>query len=162
MVKQNLEQAITSVEPVRIRLLSNPETAYANPGGGPFLLSIGTTETKIEQRITRTEAQLKELTIFFLLYHAAVGIPDRFLARFLQRVVLTNIGNPSAIKVGNEEAHNGDVVTDVCLLRNGLIAYTDTFRWLYVIHWEEAKSLLSMFIDFSVPSWASAIADRRY
>ena len=75
---------------------------------------------------------------------------------------MTNIGNPSAIKVGTGKAHGGDVFTDVCLLRNGLITYPDTFRRCYGLHWEEAKSLLGMVIDFSVPSGARAIADRRY
>jgi len=67
-------------------------------------------------------------------------------------MVLTNIGNPSAIKVGNEKAHGGDVVTDVCLFQNGLTTYPDTFRWPYGLHCEEAKNLLSMLLDFSMRS----------
>jgi len=59
MVKQNLVQAIQSNVPIRIGLLSDPETAYANLGGSSFLLSVCTTETKIEQLIARTEAQQK-------------------------------------------------------------------------------------------------------
>jgi len=77
-------------------------------------------------------------------------------------MVLTNIGNPSAVEVRNEKAHGGDVVTDVSILQNGLITYPDTFRRFYGLHWEEAESLLGIVIDFSVPSWARAIADRRY
>ena len=51
-------------------------------------------------------------------------------------MVLTNIGDPSAIaiKVGNEKGHDDDVVTDVRLLRNGLITYPDTFHMLYGLH----------------------------
>ena len=131
LVKQDLEQAVPSMVPIRIGPLSNPETAYANPGGGPFLLSIRTREAKIEQLIiARTESQRKELTTLHPLQDTVVGIPNIFLATFLHSMVLTNIGNPSAIamKVGNEKGHDGDVVTDVRLLRNGLITYPDTFH----------------------------------
>ena len=54
-------------------------------------------------------------------------------------MVLTNIGNPSAIKVENEKAPDGDVITDVCLLQNELITYPYTFRMLYRLHWDEAN-----------------------
>jgi len=162
IVKRNLVQAIPSVAPVRIGPLSNPETGYANPGGSPFLLSIRTMETKIEQLIARTESLQRQITVLRPLLYTAVGIPDISPTTFLKSMVLTNIGNPSAIKVGNEKAHDGDVVTDVCLLWNGLITDPDTFRRFYGLHCEEAKSLLSMVIYFSVSSWATAIADRRY
>jgi len=132
--------------------LSNPEIAYANTGGSLFLLSIRTMETKIEQLIARVEALRKQITVLRSLLYTAVGIPHIFPATFLKSMILTNIGNPSAIKVGNEKAHGGDVITDVCLLRNGLITYPDTFRRFYGLHCEEAKSLLSMLIDFSMPS----------
>ena len=76
-------------------------------------------------------------------------------------MTLTNIGNPSAIKEGNEKAHDGDVITDVCLLQNGLMTYRDTFRRLYCFQWKKARGLLSMLFDFSMPSKARAVANRR-
>jgi len=151
MVERNLVHASLSVAPVRIGPLSNPETAYANPGGSPFLLSVRTMETKIEQLIARVEALRKQIIVLRSLLYIAVGILDIFPATFLKSMILTNIGNPSAIKVGNEEAHGGDIVIDVCLLRNGLITYPDTFRRFYRLHWEEAKSLLSMLISLCLP-----------
>jgi len=59
MLKQNLVQAIQSNVPIGIGPLSDPDTAYANLGGSSFLLSVRTTETKIEQLIARMEAQQK-------------------------------------------------------------------------------------------------------
>jgi len=115
MVKQNSVQAIPSVVPVQIGPLSDPATAIANPGASLFLLSILTMETKIEQLVARMEALQKELTILRPLQDTAVSIRDRFFATFLPSPVSTNIGNPSLISVGKEKAHDGDVVTDVCL-----------------------------------------------
>ena len=60
--------------------------------------------------------------------------------------------DPSAVKVGNGKAHDGDAITDVCLLQNGLTTYRDTFHKLYGFQWEEVRGLLSMLIDFSMPS----------
>ena len=82
MVERNLVQAIPSAVPVRIGPLSNPETAYANPGGGPFLLSVRTMETKIEQLIARVGALQKQITVPRPLLCTAVGIPDIFPATF--------------------------------------------------------------------------------
>jgi len=121
IVERNLVQAIPSVVPVRIGRSSNPETAYANPGGSPFLLSIRTMETKIKQLIARVESLQKQITVLRpLLYsYTAVGIPDIFPATFLKSMILTNIGNLSTIKVGNEKEHGDDVVTDICPLQIG-------------------------------------------
>jgi len=82
MVERDLVQAIQSVVPVRIGPLSNPETAYANPGGGPFLLSVRTMETKIEQLIARMEALQKQITVLRPLLYTTVGILDIFPATF--------------------------------------------------------------------------------
>jgi len=119
MVERNLVQAIPSVVPVRIGRSSNPEIAYANTGGSPFLRSIRTMETKIEQLIARVESLQKQITVLRPLLYTAVGIPDIFPATFLKSMILTNIGNHSTIKVGNEKEHGDDVVTDICPLQIG-------------------------------------------
>ena len=82
MAEWNLVQAIPSVVPVPIGPLRNPETAYANTGGGPFLLSIRTRETKFEQIISRMEARQKELTILRPLQDASVSILNIFPVTF--------------------------------------------------------------------------------
>ncbi|KAG0123314.1 hypothetical protein HOY82DRAFT_619332 [Tuber indicum] len=149
MAKENSMRAILSIAPVLIGPWSQPETVYANPDGGSFLKSVRTMEMNIVKLIARTEAleqksinQEYELTVLRPLKASAISIRDRFFAKFLESKASSNIGNLSAISAGNKIAHEGDVVTDICLLRNGMISYPDTFRRLYSLLWEEADSLL--------------------
>ena len=95
MVERNLVQAIPSVVPVRIGPLSNPETTDVNTGGGPFLLSIRTTETKFEQLIARMEARQKEHTILRPLQDTSVGIPNIFPATFFAELGFDKYREPS-------------------------------------------------------------------
>jgi len=76
-------------------------------------------ETKIEQLIARVESLQKQITVLRPLLYTAVGIPDIFPATFLKSMILTNIGNHSTIKVGNEKEQGDDVVTDICPLQIG-------------------------------------------
>jgi len=106
VVKQNLEQAIPSVAPIQIGPSGNTKTAYTNPAGGSFLLSM---DTKIEQLLARTEAleqlrartealeqkserQEEELTILRPLKETSVAIRDRFFAKFLEKMGRPGIG----------------------------------------------------------------------
>ncbi|KAG0637169.1 hypothetical protein HOY80DRAFT_296330 [Tuber brumale] len=150
IAKKNSLQAIPSIAPVQIGPWCHPETAYANPDGASFLKSVRMMEMNIEKLIPRMEAleqksinQERELTLLRPLKATAIGIRDRFFATFLKSMSSANIGNLSVIAEGNKNAHEGDVITDICLLQNGMISYPATFRRLYGLHWEEANSLLT-------------------
>jgi len=52
------------------------------------------------------------------------------------------IGLRASIDDGNEIAHGSDVVTDICLLKHGLIQYHQTFTYLYGMDWRAAMNLI--------------------
>jgi hypothetical protein len=62
------------------------------------------------------------------------------------------MGSHSAIREGNDIAHSGDVITDICLFKNDLIKYDQTFATLYSLDWREAMDLIGTLIDLL---WAS-------
>jgi len=64
MVKQSLMQAVPSVTPVQIGEWKSPEPVYANPNGGPFLVSIYTMEKTIQQLLDRTKALEEKFEVF--------------------------------------------------------------------------------------------------
>ncbi|PUU77506.1 hypothetical protein B9Z19DRAFT_1128249 [Tuber borchii] len=89
-------------------------------------------ESKVQYEITkalekRSDGVEKELGILRPLKPKAIGIRERFFATFLKSIFQTRMGDTSVIEVGNRIAHEGDVVTDVCLLENEIITYPDTF-----------------------------------
>ena len=155
MVKQNLIQAIPSVAPVQTGGWNSTETVYANPNSVPFL-------SMIEKLLARTQAlekdsddlkqkynaQEEELTMLRPLKDTAAGIRKRFFANFLEIGAQASgniiMANPAVIDIGNQIAHEGDVITDTCLIKNGIINYPGAFKRLYGVNWEKAGSLLSM------------------
>ncbi|KAG0137549.1 hypothetical protein HOY82DRAFT_649285 [Tuber indicum] len=137
MAKENSIRAIPSIAPIQIGPWSHPETVYANPDGGSFLKSVHTMEMNIEKLIAKTEALDQKSKAL-----EQRSIDQELELIFLESKASSNIGNLSTISEGNKIAHEGDVVTDICLLRNGMISYPDTFCRLYGLHWEEADSLL--------------------
>ncbi|PUU81697.1 hypothetical protein B9Z19DRAFT_1076464 [Tuber borchii] len=141
IAKQNSTQAIRSMVPVQIGTSGHVETAYANPDRGSFLKSVREMERNMEKMMARQEVMERELTVLRPIKATAIGIRDRFFASFLESKA-SAIGNLAVIEEVNKLAHEGDVVTDVCLLKNGMIRYPGTFRRLYGLHWEDASSLL--------------------
>ncbi|CUS14262.1 unnamed protein product [Tuber aestivum] len=55
---------------------------------------------------------------------------------------MEGVGIGSSIREGNNIAHGRDVVTDICLLKNGLITYHQTFKYLYGLDWRTASELI--------------------
>ena len=92
-------------------------------------------------------AQEEELTMLRPLKDLAAGIRKRFFANFLEIGAQASgniiMANSAVIDIGNQIAH-GDVITDTCLIKNGIINYAGAFQRLYGVNWEKAGSLLSM------------------
>ena len=115
MVKQSLMQAVPSVAPVQTGEWNSSEPVYANPNGGPFLVSFHTMEKTMQELLERTKAleaksevfekksidQERELMMLRPVKDTAIGICDRFFATFLKSKASGHIilGNHSVIEM---------------------------------------------------------------
>ena len=160
MVERNWVQAILSVVPVRIGPLSNPETAYANPDCGPFLLSIRTMETKFWRLVARMEARQKELYILRPLQDTSGGIPNIFPATFFfsehgfdkyRESPRNSGGNWTIVTSSPMFAYPGMGWRPTSIHPAGSMVSTGMRRRVFLVCW---------FI--CVPPLARAISERRY
>ncbi|KAG0124238.1 hypothetical protein HOY82DRAFT_634775 [Tuber indicum] len=156
VVKDSLTLSIPHIVPIQVGSYSQPETAHTNPEGGSLLKSFRKMETQVQRLLgksqnSREEARnlkeetrnlreenqqmTKELTLLR-------PLKERFFTTFQQRREFHRIGDHTAIRVGNEVAHEGDVTSDVCLLENGLIQYFSALKALYGFDCKEAKVFL--------------------
>ncbi|PUU74052.1 hypothetical protein B9Z19DRAFT_487094 [Tuber borchii] len=104
-----------------------------------------THEQRANTHEQRANHQQDELNALRPLKDTAIGIRERFLAGFLEGQAAGQIilGNRAVIEIGNKIAHEGDIVTDISLLKNRMIGYPTAFRRLYGLRWEDAITLLA-------------------
>ena len=108
MVVKSLEEAIPSV--------SRKQVSQTGNEGNTLLQSI-------EQLREETSKMKEEVASLLPLRKIAVGIRERFFAYYRRKEKLGRIGVRLTIERGNKMAHDGDVVTDVCLFESGQMAY---------------------------------------
>jgi len=155
MVEGSLTEAIPSISRVQIGCCSRPETAYANEAGGSILRSL----RRMEKDISKLQ---EEVTVLRPLQATAVGIRKRFFAVYLRREQTGAIGTSTTIREGNDIAHAGDVITDICLLKNGLIEYHRTFTLLYGLTWRTAIELIGRLINPSRTPLGTVLPNRKF
>jgi len=90
----------------------------------------------------------EEVTILRPLKESAVAIRKRFFAFYLREKESGRAGKDPVIEEGNKVAHDGDVITDICLIKNCLMDYKKEFNTLYGLDWESARELSGMQIYF--------------
>jgi len=157
--KKGLTDEIQSVSRVQIRTSTTPQDAYANGPGASLLQSFHDRFEKLEQQgmeqrekvavLEKEGVTLKEkITVLWYLKDSAVAIRKRFFATYDRKQDQVQNSKDPAIGQGNKVAHDGDVITDVCLIENDLMDYKDTFTALYGLDWESAKELSGMQIYF--------------
>ncbi|KAG0644537.1 hypothetical protein HOY80DRAFT_740295 [Tuber brumale] len=131
------------------------QKAYANKAGRSLLRSIHKMESDIvdlqnkvheqeDNHIRSTKYLTEELMILRPLKENAVAIRRRFFATHRRSQDEMEHDDPLTIDSGNKSAHRGDVCLDVCLFKNRLIEYDDTFCTLYGLSWSDAEALLVM------------------
>ena len=81
----------------------------------------------------------------------AVRIRIRFFATYCRSQGLEVKERSESIRRGNSSAHWGNVVTDVLLLRRGLIVYEKAFTLLYGVGWRGTEELIDKRIDIALP-----------
>lgn len=118
---------------------SRPETTYYNNAGGGILSLLRQMEEKVNwldaleaevNRLGALEAKVSwwsaleaEVVMLCPLRKSAVGNWARFFTILRVQTGMGGIGLWASIDHGNEIAHGSDVVTDICLLKHGLIQY---------------------------------------
>lgn len=138
---------------LQVRTYAHPQRAYANEPSFSILKSIKAMEARLqmlEEKIRGQEwiAIRDEITILRPLRDTAVGMRKEFFATFLRDQQSDTIGNPAAVREGDQIAHVGDVVTDICIIKNGLMDYKEAFRALYGLNWQMAQELIGTYIYF--------------
>ena len=160
--KKGLTDGILSVSRVQVRTSAGPKEAYANEHGASLLELVDEMRTQIktleqqvmEQREKMTVlegegmTQKEKITVLWHLKDSAVAIRKRFFAVYSYKLKPGQISKDPVIKEGNQVAHDGDVITDICLMENGLMDDKETFTALYGLKWERAKELSGMQIYF--------------
>lgn len=82
-----------------------------------------------------------------------------FFATFLHDQQSDTIGtNPAAVREGDQIDHVGDVITDICLIKNGLMDYKVS-RALYGLNWQMAQELISTQTYFHQSSLPTALSN---
>jgi len=143
VVAEGLKDVILTISLVQIGTYSRPETTYCNDAGGGLLSRL----RKMEEKVNRLDALEAEVIMLRPLRKSAVGIRARLFATSRVHAGMGGIGLQAFIDDGNEIAHRGDVVTDICLLRHGLIEYHTTFTYLYGMDWRAAMNLIGKLIN---------------
>lgn len=171
MVVKSLEEAIPTVTLKQESHPDNQTQAvYANDQGNTLLQSIEqlrkeTSEMKEELVLLRPlrketqqleeevasllplrkeTKQLKEEVASLLPFRRmTVGIRERFFAYYRRKEKLGGVGIRLTIETGNKMAHDGDVVTDVCLFESGQMIYYGTFAKGPFTYRRPSKSLKS-------------------
>ncbi|CUS12707.1 unnamed protein product [Tuber aestivum] len=144
-----LTKATRTVSLRQVGSHSAPLTAYGNDTGCALLSSFLRIESVVQDLREETrksgeemERLRQEVTILRPLKSAAIDIRHRFFAVFKRTDGVGDSDNDSTIRKGNIMAHNGDVVTDVCLFQNQLITCEATFIRLYGLSWQDAAKLM--------------------
>jgi len=163
VVAEGLKDVIPTISPVQTGTYSHPETTYCNDAGGGLLSRfrkmegemnrLGALEAEVnrlkalEGEVNRLKPLEAEVIMLRPLRKSAVGIRARFFATSRVHPGMGGIGRQTCIDDGNEIAHRGDVVTDICLLRHGLIECHTTFKYLYGMDWRVAMNLIGKLIN---------------
>jgi len=154
VVAEGLKNVIPTISPVQTGTYSRPETTYCNDAGRCILSQLRRMEEKVNQlealekeKVNRLEALEAEVVMLRPLRKSAVGIRARFFEISQVRAGMGGIGLGTSIDDGNEIAHCSDLVTDICLLKHGLIQYHQTFTYLYGMDWRAAINLIGKMIS---------------
>jgi len=143
VVAEGLKKVIPTISLVQTGTYSSPETTYCNDSGRGILSQL----RKMEEKVNRLEALEAEVVMLRPLRKTAVGIRARFFATSRVQARMGGIGLRPSIDDGNEIAHGSDVVTDICLLKHGLIQSHQTFTYLYGMDWRVAMNLIGKLIN---------------
>ncbi|PWW79297.1 hypothetical protein C7212DRAFT_340200 [Tuber magnatum] len=73
------------------------------------------------------------------LHEIAIGIRGRFFENYCKLIGKRSDDDGATIRLGNLMAHNGDLWTDIVLLKHGYLTDTGTFYDLYGIAIENAE-----------------------
>jgi len=138
VVAEGLKNVIPTISPVQTGTYSKPETTYCNDAGRGILSQLRRMEEKVNQlealekdKVNQLQALKAEVVMLRPLRKSVVGIQARFFVTSQVWAGMGGIGLRTSIDDGNEIAHGSDVVTDICLLKHGLIQYHQTFTYLY-------------------------------
>jgi len=137
MIQKVLSEAVPTIKRETIGPYTSPQSIYGNEARVSLLQSVLKTKSEVKQlraetrelarKLDQQAEEIKQLqktkTLLQPLQGTALAIRRRFFATFRRVEHLGGSGLVSTILGGNKVAHDGDVVTDICLFRNGLIDY---------------------------------------
>ncbi|KAG0132644.1 hypothetical protein HOY82DRAFT_606324 [Tuber indicum] len=112
---------------------------YVNPGGSSILKEIQALRTQGEQ----TAKELGRMADWALtmqpLQSTAIEIRLRFFANY-QKLGGARLGDGAkAIRMGNEAAHEGNILTDIIMIRDGHLVDKSVFYELYGIAFDASQ-----------------------
>ncbi|PWW72700.1 hypothetical protein C7212DRAFT_366292 [Tuber magnatum] len=138
VVAEGLKNVIPTISLVQTGTYSSPETTDCKDADRGILSRL----RKMEEKVNQLEALEAEVVMLRPLRKTTVEIRARFFATSRVQAGMRGIGLQASIDDGNEIAHGSDVVTDICLLKHGLIQYHQTFTHLYGMDWRAAMNLI--------------------
>ena len=103
-----------------------------------------------------------ELTILSPLKPLAVSIQDGSFATFQSGEPVGEIEDHLASWIESSIEPAADVVTDVCMFKNGLMHDNETFTALYGVDWQVAKDLIGTPLHFYSLPLATAISNTKW
>ena len=178
MAKRCLPRAIPSRSPrVQVKTSRQPQSVEKKRKHDSGILGIlRTIETDIKElkdlhKKTREEtralgeemrARSDELTILSPLKPLAVSIQDGSFATFQSGEPVGEIEDHLASWIESNIEPAADVVTDVCMFKNGLLHDNVSFTALYGVDWQAAKELIGTPLHFYSLSLATAISDTKW
>jgi len=169
MARRCLPRAIPSISStsrVQVRTYRRPRRAETNERDNRILRTLRTIKTDIRElkeynketralvEETREEiralgegeirALSEKVTILSPLKVIAVSTQERPFATLPSGERVGEIEDPSAswTRIGSDIEPAADVITDVCMFKNGLLHYNETFTTLYGLDWQAAEEFI--------------------
>ncbi|KAG0128152.1 hypothetical protein HOY82DRAFT_612405 [Tuber indicum] len=148
-IRRSLATGARSIRRMQVRTSTNAKIVYANDPGHS-LLSIHQMENQIQKLLKKTDDHDAALTAEREARKAETERLEKQMDALTREVTMlrplqatARIDDAYIIESGNHRAHMGDVILDVCLFKNHLISFNETFTALYGMPWPEAEKLLA-------------------
>ena len=146
LIIKSLEAAARATQKQKFRFdkLGKPEYIYTNTAGGRVLKELEELKTDFErEKIRNREWQI----IMRPAQKATIAIRQRLFEKYCKGIGKGTPAGKAAIKLGNEAAHEGDIILDSILIKQGDIIDTSTFCSVYGVAWgsESLQNYQSMY-----------------